>query len=497
MLVNAGRPGPARETTSPEKQPRRGYLAIGRALEAEWQALSARYLPILPHDSVWRISRGPAGDDAEQGWKLHLSATVLTAGRILKRVAPLLHAEGVLFKAPRSLEELRKLNCGLYYGFSQVGKFITVYPKTAQQAAALAGRLDRLTRRQAGPVVPYDQPYRRDSRVSYRYGSFSRMEIENPDGTRTPALRDPAGELIPDRREPGAAVPPWLDDPFPRAPRRRNAARRDSLWRFFKVFEAMSQRGKGGVYRALDLSAEPARLCVVKEGRRNGETDWDGRDGYWRVRYEAGVLARLAAVGIRVPRVYAAFRAGRHYYLVTEFIEGESLQQLLFGRRGQLPLRLALDYAIKLADVVERIHAAGWVWRDCKPLNVMVCPDGRLRPLDFEGACRDDAPDEVPWGTTGYIPPELLEDRFPDERRPEDLYALGVTLHQLITGRTPDAGPPPPVGRLRRRVPREIKAIIAALLDDTPESRPAARQAAEDLRAIRASFGDQKSDDRP
>jgi len=153
MWANAGRQGPARQTTLNDEKPRRSYLATGRALEAEWQTLSARYLPILPDDSMWRISRGLSADDAEQGWKLHLSATVLTASRILERVAPLLHAEDVLFKAPRSLEELRKLNCGLYYGFSQVGKFITVYPKTAQQAATLAGRLDHLTRRQAGPAV--------------------------------------------------------------------------------------------------------------------------------------------------------------------------------------------------------------------------------------------------------------------------------------------------------------------------------------------------------
>ncbi|HKP14356.1 MAG TPA: hypothetical protein VJZ91_19705, partial [Blastocatellia bacterium] len=68
MLANAGRREPARTMTSHGARPRRSYLAIGRALEAEWQALSARYLPVMPRDSVWRMSRGPAADDAEQGW---------------------------------------------------------------------------------------------------------------------------------------------------------------------------------------------------------------------------------------------------------------------------------------------------------------------------------------------------------------------------------------------------------------------------------------------
>src|SRR6185369_10064387 len=65
MLANAGRQEPARTMTSHGARLRQSYLAIGRALEVEWQALSARYLPISPRDSVWRISRGPAADDAE------------------------------------------------------------------------------------------------------------------------------------------------------------------------------------------------------------------------------------------------------------------------------------------------------------------------------------------------------------------------------------------------------------------------------------------------
>src|SRR5438874_65459 len=82
------------------------------------------------------------------------------------------------------------------------------------------------------------------------------------------------------------AVPTWLRDPFnkSRAKLRRftNSISTDLL-----PFKALSQRGKGGVYQAVDLSVSPARLVIIKEGRRHGETDWLGHDGFARIQHEA------------------------------------------------------------------------------------------------------------------------------------------------------------------------------------------------------------------
>src|ERR1051325_198506 len=137
-----------------------GKLAARRLkLEAEWRRLCNVYLPVRPPDTAWRFSRPMSKTDPEQGWKLHVSATVLTAGRIFRNVAPLLRRAGVLFKAPGSLEELQKLNCGLFYGFSQVGKFVTVYPRDAAEAVALARTLHGLVRNHVAPAVPYGLPY--------------------------------------------------------------------------------------------------------------------------------------------------------------------------------------------------------------------------------------------------------------------------------------------------------------------------------------------------
>ncbi|MDQ2936137.1 MAG: phosphotransferase [Acidobacteriota bacterium] len=451
-------------------------------LPRRWDRLCARFLPVTSGDTIWRYSRVPAPDDPQQGWKIHIAATVLTANRVMERVGPFLNNLNILFKAPRSLHELSRLNCGLFYGFSQVGKFVTVYPRSTEHAVSLARELTRLTNRLIAPAVPYDLRFQNSRCVFYRYGAFDgSLEIVNEDGTRLPAVRNPKGELVEDQRTPGAAAPPWLINPFPKPRSRRKASDVSPLKTTIRAFEALSQRGKGGVYRALDLSVLPARLCVLKEGRRHGETDWDGRDGFWRVRHEGTVLAALSAAGVPVPEVYLTFQTGQHCYLATEFIDGENLQSLL-SKKGKLSVLQALKFGTQIAETLAQIHDAGWVWRDCKPLNLMVSKDGSLRPLDFEGSCPIDRSDPMPWGTEGYVPPEFANIPASRSRLPEDLYALGATLRQLLSGQTPKTEEPrTQLPDLGPRVPAAIKNLVAGLLDPTPQLRPSARVASQVL----------------
>jgi len=166
---------------------------------------------------------------------------------------------------------------------------------------------------------------------------------------------------------------------------------------------------------------------VIKEGRRCGETDWLGRDGFIRVKREAHFLRSTGTAA--VPRVLRTFRANGCYYLVTERIAGKSLQQVLASRQ-RMSTRRMLDYCAQMAQIVADIHAAGWAWRDCKPDNFLVDNNHKLRALDFEGACRLDEPDP-PWGATpGYTPPRQSWDSGSQEAM--DLYALRTSIMQLI-----------------------------------------------------------------
>lgn len=464
------------------------YQALSKSLRLRWAELCHNYLRVRPENSIWHFSRGLMPDDPEQGWKLHVPATVLTAGDVLHASAPLLRGRGVLYKVPATLAELDKLNSGIHYGYSQVGKFLTVYPRTDAEAVLLAESLHRLTRGMKAPAVPFDLRYREGGCVYYRYGAFRALEVEESVGTRTYAIRDPEGRLVPDRRD-SAAQPPWAADPFVGVrPRSARTPAATPLKTTYRAFRALKQRGRGGVYQALDLSASPPRLCVLKEGRRAGEVSLDGRDGFWRVRHEGRVLAALRASGVDVPRVYGSFRAGGNYYLSMEFVEGESFEQWLTRRQRRLGLAAALGRGAEFARLVEQVHAAGWVWRDCKPGNVRITQGGGLRPLDFEGACPVGKPDPLPWGTPGFVPPECGEELPAQSRLPEDLYALGATVYFLLAGRPPCESEPMPLGRIRRNVPERAERVVTLLLGRDPALRPSASEVVRELEAALKSL---------
>lgn len=144
----------------------------------------------------------------------------------------------------------------------------------------------------------------------------------------------------------------------------------------------------------------------------------------------------------------------------------------------------ALEYGLRVSELLDQVHGLGLLWRDCKPQNLLVCGH-TLRPIDFEGACwEDDADSALPWGTAGYVPPEW----FQPTNKPTiatDLFALGATLHQLLTGLDPTLGRPlDPVGRRRRGVPPTVRALVGALLDDRPARRPRAAWVVQSLREV-------------
>ena len=178
---------------------------IVRRPSLRWHA-RIKHLPLS--DGNWSYSRPACKDDPAQGWKLHVSATILSAAEVFSRAESILHKNDALFKVPCRLEFLKSLNSGLT-DFSQIGKFLTVYPRSADEASKLARELHRATRGLPGPGIPFEAPYRPKSLVHYRYGAFRR----SADGTPG-FIHAPGGKRYRDRRAPGRAVPTWLEDPF-------------------------------------------------------------------------------------------------------------------------------------------------------------------------------------------------------------------------------------------------------------------------------------------
>jgi hypothetical protein len=464
-------------------------LAERDRLEQEWTRVRAHYLPVESPGSIWCFDAALRDDLPRQGWKLHVSATVLTAADTVRRVAPVLAAYGAHYKAPRTLTDLAELNAGLQAGaYSQVGKFITVYP--TRDVVALACALDRVTADLAGPVVPYEPRLRPDSRVSYRYGVIHTDADDDPR-----LLRLPDGGTCPDVRELDAATPTWAANPFPVNSREPNQPGLGGTHPVY-AYEAIQQRGKGGTYRAVDLGDAPARRCILKEGRRHGEVDWCGVDGYDRIRNEAEALRRLQAAGVRVPAVLDRIELAGHTYLVLSELAGTDLQtRILRGRTPSMVRRHRLCRDI--CALVAAIHGTGLAWRDCKPANLIVDFRYRVAAIDFEGACADQDRRAAGFGTRLYLPWNWMSMGLGWQAK--DLFALGITLAQVLLWSFGESGPDgapgggpgeqaetDPAGEPRRRVgaaaatessPADVVRLYRDALERVDDIDPAVRAA--------------------
>lgn len=416
-------------------------------LEARWDETSSRFLEAS--DGSWKYA-GDTGGGPRFGWKLHISATIINATDVLLAVGPYLKEKGVCFKAPAKLAFLAEMNDGLGPAYSQVGKFLTIYPEDQGAAVEIAGAVDTLTRDFPGPIIPFDRRFRPGSSVFYRYGAF----LSDESGDDSVVVE---GRKIPDDRK--VPVPEGIADPFINQLELRMEPAKDVFSERFRVFSAISQRGKGGTYHAIDTASEPPRIVVIKEGRRHGATSWDGLDGYDLVSNEFKSLTELVRAGVPLPAPIEFFEYRNNAYCAMEMIEGRSLEDYLSKRVRRLSVDRIIDLSIRIANVLHAIETAGWRWGDCKPSNLIICGDGSLRPIDFEGAHPLDSVDRF----------GLLSLGFSDHRR-GDVFSIGAVLYHLITGDRIRCGKSAPEVQKRRRIPAELARICDDLLHERIKS---------------------------
>jgi tRNA A-37 threonylcarbamoyl transferase component Bud32 len=218
-----------------------------------------------------------------------------------------------------------------------------------------------------------------------------------------------------------------------------------------------------------------------------------------RFRREAHAAARLQHAGIVA--AHDAEQAGPSHFLVMEYVEGVSLAEYL-ASRGPLPVAEACRLARDAALALQHAHERGMVHRDVKPHNLMLTPEGQVKVLDFGLAAfaAGEGPDKgltaanMVVGTPDYIAPEQAVDAHAADGR-SDVYSLGCTLYQLLTGRVPfpgdstlakldahRAGGPAPLRALRPDVPARLAAVLAKLMAKRPQDRyPTAADAARAL----------------
>jgi serine/threonine protein kinase len=210
-------------------------------------------------------------------------------------------------------------------------------------------------------------------------------------------------------------------------------------------YRLMSKIGEGGfgtVYQATDSTLNNA-LRAIKEMSVQSLDPQEIQQAKIAFQQEVGLLAALHHP--HLPRVYDHFEQGGRSYLVMDFIEGQTLEDYLAKAPGEkLPLQEVLEIGIQLCKVLDYLHTRQppIIFRDLKPANVMRAPDGHLYLIDF-GIARLFKPgkkkDTIALGSPGYAAPEQHGRGQTTERA--DIYSLGATLHQLLSGRDPSEKP--------------------------------------------------------
>lgn len=210
----------------------------------------------------------------------------------------------------------------------------------------------------------------------------------------------------------------------------------------YEVLKFLSKGGMGAVYLARDNRFPNVdKLVAVKEMISTIRDSVTSRISLETFEREANILASLNHPAI--PKVFDYFHLERRVYLIIEYIEGTDLESLLAEIDFALPQEKVVNWAIQTCDVLSYLHnhkPHPIVFRDMKPSNMMLRENGRIMLIDFGIAKVFQAGKRGTMiGTEGYSPPEQY--RGIAEPR-GDIYALGATLHHLLTRRDPRKEPP-------------------------------------------------------
>ncbi len=231
-------------------------------------------------------------------------------------------------------------------------------------------------------------------------------------------------------------------------------------------------------YRATDL--RDGRQVALKLPSAVAEADPDLAEAFRR---EEAIGVMLDHPGVR--RTLAAGERSRPY-LVMEWVPGRLLRQVMV-EEGKLPPDRAIRIAEGILEALDYIHNRGIVHRDLKPENVMIGDADRVKLIDFGIASKRGTDDFSGLGTPDYIAPEQVTGSRGDLRT--DLYALGVMLYEMVTGRVPFSGPSPlatmnmrlvrapqPPRELEPKVSLELQKVIGRAIQREPRDRYAAAQ---------------------
>ena len=243
----------------------------------------------------------------------------------------------------------------------------------------------------------------------------------------------------------------------------------------YRIVKALGGGGMGQVYLAHDtrLADKP---CALKELIPDPHaTSEEAKQTAAQFHREAATLAHLSHPNI--PDVSDYFEENERFYLVMDYVAGETLTDQLSRSPKGLPQGNVLEWALQLCDVLDYLHTQTppVIFRDMKPANVMITSEEDIKLIDF-GVVRLFNPvkktDTLKMGTAGYAPPEQYAGQGQTTPR-SDIYAMGAMLHELLTGADPTVQPfvfSPPQN-LTPSVSSSLSNIVMRAVSLDPEER--------------------------
>ena len=240
----------------------------------------------------------------------------------------------------------------------------------------------------------------------------------------------------------------------------------------YEIIQVLGQGGMGAVYLASDNRIS-GKKWAIKEL-------WDYGDPATRqlvqeqFKTESAILAKLTHPNL--PRVTDFFVYNNKEYLVMDFIEGETLENIMLRTKQPVDVDFALSVIRQLLDVLEYLHSLNppVIFRDLKPANIMISPDGSLKLIDF-GIARifsaGKQKDTIVMGTPGYASPEQYGSSQSDAR--SDIYGLGATVYYILTNQDPADNPfhfdnP---AQLNPKIPARLEKTILKCIQMDPDNR--------------------------